>query len=256
MDENLRDRLVAELADHQEPPLGDLVLDALRQGRRLRVVRRARIAGSALTAVAVLVTGLLLGDHAVAGRQVPSASAPALTTTQSASSVITQPAGPKVPTTLAAMAYHVEQLVPGGTFGDFRRMNSDSPLDLRFSLDRGRGPGMVYLDISRVHGLCAQAVDTGSTCEAGPGGEPTEVLTDPGNCVQSTVVSVDHGNGVVVTVYVATCLLWNGTSNPPCPAALTTEEAIGIAADPSWGTRMDSTLVEAADARFPALATP
>ena len=239
MDDNLHDRLAAELAAQPEPPLGDLVTNALRQGKRRR---RTGIAGSALAVVAVLVAGLLLGGHAI-GHHTPSASSE-LTET------------PTSRTTAAAVAYHLKQLVPHGNFSHFTVMSGAE--DLQFYLDRGQGPGMARITISPIVQFdCApdtanQSVTT--ACGTTPSGLRAKVMGNYGNCIQTTSVTVDHGNGIEVTVDVASCLPWNGTRNPPCPMALSNGEALTIAADPAWGPRMDTSLVKLANAEYPALA--
>lgn len=260
MDEDLRDRLAAELAGLPEPPLGDLVDGALRQGKRLRLVRRARIAGASLAAMAVVIAGFLLHDRLT--REIPTAaSVPVLTTAPlspaatwpSPAPVIEQPAGPTLPTTHAALFFRLRALLPGLVIVP---VSSSPTHTLRFYLDRGHGFGMVFLQLETNDqiGGCQSAPDW--SCGTGPNGVRTRVITNPTNCVQSTSVSVDHGNGVVVTLDVATCMPWNGTTNPPCQPALTTGEAIAIAADPSWGARMSAPLVEAANSEFSYLATP
>jgi hypothetical protein len=263
VDENLRDRLAAELAEQPEPPLGDLVFDSLRQGKRLRLVRRAGIAGSALAAVAVFVVGLVLGAHLIGGTSVPPAThapSPLLTTAPptTTTSGIAQPAGPKSPTTLAAMAYRFAQLVPGGQLTSLYHSDPNNPYALQFRLDRGHGAGEVQIDIAPNTPLGTCPIGGGLTCqnETAPGGAPAQVIGNSTNCVETTSVSVDHGGGLVVTIYEATCLPWNGTTNPPCPPALTSQEAIAIAADPSWGTQMPSSLVAAADAKYSTFAIP
>lgn len=264
VDESLRDRLAAELAEQPEPPLGDLVFDSLRQGKRLRLVRRAGIAGSALVAVAVLAVGVVLGGHLIGGttHTPPASGAPSpLLTTASPTPTTTgiaQPAGPRSPTTLAAMAYRFRQLVPGGgVMSNYYHSDPNDPYFLRFYLSRDHGPGQVQIEIA-TNSSVSTCSPGDSTChdQFGPDGARVQVISNSGNCVETTSVSVDHGNGVVVTIYVATCLPWNGSTNPPCPPALTAEEAIAIAADPSWGPRMSSLLVAAGNAQFPSLAIP
>jgi hypothetical protein len=71
------------------------------------------------------------------------------------------------------------------------------------------------------------------------------------NCIEPLVIDVDHGDGTVVEIDVATCLAWNGHSNPPTQMAITDPQALQIAANPAWGTsQMDAGLVRAAASRF------
>lgn len=250
MDESFHDRIADELSEEPEPPLGDLVVGALRQGRRLRLVRRARITASTLAAVVVLAAGVLLGGHALGFGQLPSASAPHLTVTPP-SPVIGQPTSPTTP---AAIAYRLEQLLPGGQFSHYVHSGAT---DLEFYLRGDQGVGRVHLIILpnvSFNGCPADSPDKTTTCSSGPGGTHVEVATIPGNCLQSTSVVVVHGNGIAVRLDLATCLYWNGTTNPPSSPALTVEQAIAIGTDPGWGIRMSSSLVAAANARFPSLA--
>jgi hypothetical protein len=53
------------------------------------------------------------------------------------------------------------------------------------------------------------------------------------NCIEPLVIDVDHGDGTVVEIDVATCLAWNGHSNPPTQMAITAAQALQIAANPA-----------------------
>lgn len=248
MDESFHDRLAQELAARPEPPLGDLVTGALRQGRRLRLVRRARIAAATLVTVAVLAFGVVLAGHALGPARVPTAQA----------HLTVIPAPPTVPTTPAAIAYHLRQLLPGRVLTHLSHLGGSEPLNLEFYLLTPHGPGRVYLTIAHASlgGRCMRDTGMTSSCSVSPGGMFTDVIRIPDNCIQDMSVEVDHGNGTVVQVDVSRCLDWNGTTNPPGHPALTEQQAIAIAADPGWGTRMDASLVRAANARYPSLAVP
>jgi hypothetical protein len=88
------------------------------------------------------------------------------------------------------------------------------------------------------------------TCSTLTSGAP--VITDriSDNCMEPLTITVDHGNGIVVWIDVATCLPWNGNSNPPAHMAITADQALQIAADPAWGVQMDAALVRDANSRF------
>jgi hypothetical protein len=277
--EDFRARLAEELADGPEPPLGDLVSGALRQGRRLRTIRKVKIVTSTLAATVVLVTGLVFGGQALTthnGQTLPAASAtPHLTISAPAPAtadetyiapwpqtqwpddpapVIKQPGGAKSATTMATMAYRLEELLPDGQVSNVK-WDGNVTSEIRLDLDRGDGPGMVYASVSGNSGPldCRTSKAAPTTCALGPFGARVEVVHNIGNCVESTVVEVDHGNGVIVQVALSTCLAWNGTTNPPGREVLTVPEATAIAADPSWGTRMSTALVTAAAHAFPNL---
>lgn len=275
MDEEFQARLAAELAERHEPPLGDLVVVALRQGKRLRLVRRAKIAAGAVVATSVLVVGLLLGGQALvagAGHQRVSAAtgtATARLTVVPSSGpstadepwlegdpapVIDQPAGPKALATPATLAYRFAELLPAGQPSDITRL-ADSELGVALAFDRGQGPAMVSLTVvpdSWV--LACKAGDAPwATCHLGPHGAHVSVIQNPDNCTNATSVVVDHGNGLTVHITLATCLSWNGASSSTTREALSVDEAISIAADPSWGVRMDSTLVAVGNELHPAL---
>lgn len=274
MDEEFQARLAAELAEGHEPPLGDLVVVALRQGKRLRLVRRAKIAAGAVVATSVLVVGLLLGGQALVagtGHQRVSAATGAatarLTVVPSSSAdpdvpwsagdpapVIEQPAGPMTPATPAALAYRLEELLPSGQPSGIIRL-AGGRLEVQLTFDRGQGPGLVSLAVvpNSWAVACSPGGDPLVRCYLGPQGAHVSVSQNPGNCVDTTTVVVDHGNGVTVQITLATCLAWNGSSNPRTREALSLDEAISIAADPTWGLRMGSSLVAIGNELHPAL---
>ncbi|HEY3751037.1 MAG TPA: hypothetical protein VGL80_17755 [Pseudonocardiaceae bacterium] len=201
--------------------------------------------GVAAVAVAgALVGGLALTNHAPAQATAKPVSI-AVAAQQAAKPKAKQAAGPTLPATAAAIVYRLTQLLPAGTTSGYGRA-SDGSLFGQIDLDRGHGSGMLRLNISN-------RIDSAKTAQSD---RPTVTVTRiPGNCIQSLVVNVVRSDGVDVQLNVATCLAWNGHANPPGPAPLTEQEAIKIATDPSWGTRMDAGLVTAAAQRFPNLPT-
>jgi hypothetical protein len=89
------------------------------------------------------------------------------------------------------------------------------------------------------------------TCSTLPGGATVLTTRISDNCIEPLMIDVDHGDGTVVEIDVATCLAWNGHSNPPTQMAITAAQALQIAANPAWGTRqMDAALVREAAIRF------
>ncbi|MGV9212177.1 hypothetical protein ACTFTM_10005 [Micromonospora sp. RB23] len=109
-------------------------------------------------------------------------------------------------------------------------------------LDRGDGPGMVRLSVYRDR----------------VGGDPapgTVELTEvPGNCVQDKMITVYHRGGLQIDVLISTCLAWSGKENSPAPAVLSVDEAVAIAANPTWGTSLPEEIVAMGAKKFPTLA--
>jgi hypothetical protein len=212
---------------------------------------------TAVAVAGVLVAGLASTNRAPAAGPSLAVAAHKATTTAppTTAPVIAQPPGPKSATTAAAILYRLKQLLPSGQTSGYAQ---DGSLFGQIYLDRGHGPGMLRLDISRVGAsrsseCMATRGDLTVECRKLPDGAQVIITRIPDNCIQSLVVNVDHGNGVNVQLNVSTCLAWNGAKNPAGPAALTVDEAVAIAADPSWGTSMDSALVAAAQQAFPQL---
>jgi hypothetical protein len=100
---------------------------------------------------------------------------------------------------------------------------------------------------------CTSAVpsDMTRTCSTLPSGATVLTTRISDNCVEPLAIDVDHGDGTVVQINVATCLAWNGSSNPPARMAITAAQAEQIAANPAWGAfKMDAALVRASASRF------
>jgi hypothetical protein len=228
---------------------------------------------TAAVVAGALVTGLTLTRHA--GTSTAAAGSPALVvaahqvtpkikkattkaTTTAASVVIPQPPGPKSPATAATIIYRLKQLLPAGSTSGYAGAGGAFG---QLYLDRGQGPGMLRMDVAagaagngaRYQCTAASKGDVTTECLTLPGGARATVTRISDNCIQSMVIDVDHGNGADVQLNVGTCLAWNGKTNPPGPSVLTENEALAIAADPSWGRNMDSGLVAAAQQAFPHL---
>ncbi|HEY3607303.1 MAG TPA: hypothetical protein VGL06_07365 [Pseudonocardiaceae bacterium] len=256
MEDDFHTRLAAELDNEPEPPLGDLVGNALRQGRRLRLVRRTTTyAVGTLVVTGVLITGLIVGGRA--GRHAPPA---AVGTAHSGLSIAKSP-GPRSPITSAAIVYRLKQLLPPGPTSDYGRAGTGTGFGTAFgtafgqiAVDRGHGPGMVRLHVGTlpIPYHCGSHRDATLTiqCATLPDGAQLAIMRFSDDCNQSLVADVYRSNGVNVLFDVTTCLTSNGTANPP---ALSVTEAVAIADDPSWGPTMDSALVAAAQQEFPDL---
>lgn len=233
-------------------------------------VTTVAVAGALVGALALSHHGTGTGATAAGSPQhvlKPVVAAATTTTTTAAAAtepagggVIAQPPGPKSPATAATVVYRLTQLLPAGrTSGDAAA--SDGSVFGQIYLDRGHGPGMLRLDVYRTPAgeprTChpSNSGDLSTQCVTLPNGGRADITRIADNCIQSLVVDVDHGDGTGVQLNVGTCLAWNGRTNPPGPEALTEDEAIRIAADPSWGVTMDSSLVAAGASAFPHLPT-
>ena len=159
------------------------------------------------------------------------------------------------PVTPAAVVYRLQQLLPAGPTSGFAGSDQDA-VSGQIYLDQGQGPGMVRLEVTTRSADgpdCATSDGIVVTCEHLPDGDTAVVQHMPSNCVQSLTVAVDHPGGAHVLLSVATCLAWNGTTNPPSAPALTQDQAVRIADDPGWGLTMNAALVAAAQQKFPQL---
>jgi hypothetical protein len=99
---------------------------------------------------------------------------------------------------------------------------------------------------------CASAHGVTVKCTTLPGGAPAVISTNPGNCIESLSVAVDHGHDTIAMIDVGTCLAWNGSTNPSAHEAITASQALRIAANPAWGSdQMNAALVRGAASQFP-----
>jgi hypothetical protein len=272
------------MSSQVRPSLDGLAQEVLARGRRARRARTAKIASTvfvaaglvgAAVAVAVPTIG---GGHPVAtdrGGVAKSASRPAsparpatrtapaggpdavpaaviLTNVTSPASYIPQPSGPKAPTSNAAILDELLRLLPPGATSNYAFYG----LGAQTYLDGASGLGMIRIFLSKGSlnpDACTSAVpsDMTRTCSTLPSGATVLTTRISDNCVEPLAIDVDHGDGTVVQVDVATCLAWNGTSNPPAHMAITAAQAVQIAANPVWGAgQMDAALVSDAASRF------
>ncbi|WP_371496065.1 hypothetical protein OG871_10045 [Kitasatospora sp. NBC_00374] len=283
MIEDFRDSLNEELSGLAEPPLGDLVGTAARRGRSR--VRRNRVVGAAAGSVVAVaaVTALLLGPLG-AGRvhtppvaaggtstgptvAPPTAPATAPPTGAAAGPDADASGGPPTEepvvqpvnvTATAVLAAVLDALPVGKT--DHYAVNPPV-LGAQVYLNTGRGAGLIRVFVGTSPAdlsACGSPSKPGSaerrTCFADRRGQSTIVDTDvEGNCLSSTSVISAREDGTTVHVVLGTCLAWDGTANPPGVPALTVDQAVELAGDPSIGARMDPDFVQVADKRFPAL---
>jgi hypothetical protein len=277
MDERVHSMFRDEMSSQPRPSLDGLAQEVLARGRRARRARTAKVASAVLAAaglagVAVAVPTMTGGHSAALDRGVAAKSAgpvrpgprtaptggtrtvPAavILTTVKPASYIPQPAGPKAPTSSAAILDELLKLLPAGATSNYAFYG----LGAQTYLDGASGLGMIRIFVARGSlnpGACSGTVpsDMTRTCGTLPSGATVLTTRISDNCVEPLAIDVDHGDGTVVQVDVATCLAWNGHSNPPTHMAITAAQALRIAANPAWGAgQMDAALVHDAAIRF------
>ena len=232
-----------EMSSQARPSLDGMAQEVLAKGQRARRVRLATIASTVLVAVGLVGVGVAMptitgGGHPAAadgGAVAKSASptrpgtqnAPAgganavpataiLTTVTSPADYIPQPAGPKAPTSSAAVLDELLKLLPPGATSNYAYYGLGAQTDL----DGASGLGMVRLSLykgSLNPDACSSAVpsDMTRTCSTLANGANVLTTRISDNCIEPLVIDVDHGDGTVVEIDVARCLSWNGHSNPP-----------------------------------------
>ena len=266
-----------EMASQARPPLDGLAQEVLSEGKRARRARTAKIASAVLAVAGLIGAGVAVpvitgGHSAVADRgtaaKVASPAQPgtrtaptggantvpaaAILTTVDSPADIPQPAGPKAPTTSAAVLDELLKLLPPGRTSNY----AFDGLGAQTYLDGASGLGMIRIYLFRGSlnpDACTGAVpsDMTRTCGTLPSGATVLTTRISDNCIEPLSVDVDHGDGSVVEINVASCLPWNGTSNPPAHEAITAAQAEQIAANPAWGAvQMNAALVREANRRF------
>jgi hypothetical protein len=278
MDDRVHSMFRNEMFSQARPSLDGMAQEVLAKGRRARRARTAKIASTVLVAaglvgVAVAVPTIAGGHSAATDRSAAAKSAsparpdmqtapaggakavpaPAiLTDASSPASYIPQPAGPKAPTSNAAILDELLKLLPPGATSNYAFYGNGA----QTYLDGAAGLGMIRIFLfkgSLNPGACTSAVpsDMTRTCSTLPSGATVLTTRISDNCVEPLAIDVDHGDGTVVQIDVATCLAWNGQSNPPAPMAITAAQALQIASNPAWGAaQMDAALVTASARRF------
>jgi hypothetical protein len=273
--DEIRRLLDEELALELPPPMGDLVVESVRRGRRMRRTRAlwtgAGVGGVALACLIASVfvvtkassdrpAGAGLGFAASqrpAGAGTPSSSVPVRTpsATLAASRQVTD-TGPQANTTARGMLELLSALLPAGKRTMPARA-SDGSLFVALNLDRGQGVGMVRVNVTAARlpapdpGGCPQ----GSTCRTLADGNFVEIVDIPENCIERYAVFLNRPDGISVGILMSSCLSWNGSTNPPGRVVLSVDEATTIADDPRWGTRMPKSLVDDGQRDFPNLST-
>ncbi|WFF00077.1 hypothetical protein [Micromonospora sp. WMMD964] len=286
---DVRGRFRDDLAHHPAPPLGDLVERAMVQGRRLRRRRRLAQVGAGGSALVMLVViGLVGGPLGVgtgddgppggmnvgslggrvdtttpspagttdgfvddAGGKPGGALNPAMSPTPSTTVIDTVrigagPGGELLTATPQGALELLTRLLPKGKTGGYASLQSSGAGPgmpyVQLHLDRGEGPGMLRLSVYQ------------DRLGDNPAPGTVELTEVPDNCVQNEMVTVYHHDGLQVDVMISTCLFWEGKGTSPAPPALSVDEAIAIAANPTWGTRIPAELVRSGAKNFASLA--
>jgi hypothetical protein len=238
-----------------EPPIGDLVGEAVAKGRRLRTAKRLRVAGAGLAVfvVAGLAAGLAVrGIPAPAGPTAGIAAAPAPAPSSSAPVAADVD---RVKGTPAGVLTLLTENLPEGTTSNYAGNVDRGDVGVQTYLDRGEGPGMIRLYV--MTRTMAQLTGKRSALKGAwiPLGNGVEyqALNVAGNCLQHTIVYVRHADDTLLQFDLSTCLSWDGRQNKRSPQILTVREAAEMGADPRWGVRIDPALNKQGAATFPHL---
>jgi hypothetical protein len=234
-----------------EPPIGDLVGEAVAEGRRLRTVKRLRVGGAG---VAVFVVAGLAAIPIVRGAGVPApaavtAAAPSAVASSSEPAPAAAATADRVKATPAGMLELLRQNLPTGRTSHYAGINEDGDVSVQTFLDRGTGPGMI-----RLHVMTRKESDftgLGTWISLGNG---TKYMTKsvPGNCYQHTIVWVHHTDNTLLQFDLANCPVVDGVR---IKQPLTAREAAEVGADPRWGLKIDQELNKKGAAAFPHLST-
>lgn len=279
MGERLRRMFEDELLDQQPPPVSGLVERARADGRR---IRRNRMIRSSL--LVMVLSGLLFGSigllrfwtpgSPVTGSQAaavkPSSAAPAAGTAQQPPAVDPGPhtsgspspspsSGARVTATPAGLLQLVVGQLPEGRTSNFAGIVRDGTPVGQLYLDRGKGPGMVRITVasnpSGVLPTC-RGLNIGletTACEIRPDGTVVQQLDVMDSCTQRKMIIGWHPDHAVVTLFLASCLAYDGNDYPTGNQALSVTEAANIAADPRLGPTLDAGYVTLGAAKFPKL---
>lgn len=237
MNDDLGALLRAELGAECPPPLGDLVAAAMRDGRRVRQRRRAGLAGAGvvLAAVAAVVVVAVTEGGMAAGMSpgivptgVPTVPGSTVASTLTVRSGTQGAGGMQKKATSAAMLHLLTTLLPPGRTSRYGAFPGD---DLRVG---------VALDGNDVR-VALTGPDLPSPR---PGAVRVTVTSTQGDCSRATEALAAWPDGTTVEVDVPACA-------PRTGPALTSDQAVRIAADPRWGVRMQAALVDAGAQQFP-----
>jgi hypothetical protein len=236
-----------------EPPIGDLVGEAVAKGRRLRTAKRLRVGGASLAVLVVTGLAAIPIVRSTAAPATAAVAAPAAAASSSAPAVAIETN--RVKGTPAGVLKLLTENLPKGKTSHVAGFVQDGDVGVQTYLDRGQGPGMIRLYVmTRTE---AQLTSKRSVLK-GPwipleNGAEYQAITVPGNCIQHTIVYVRHPDDTLLQFDLSTCLAWDGGQNTTSPQILSVREAAEVGADPRWGVKIDPALNKQGAATFPHL---
>jgi hypothetical protein len=259
VDEDVRELFQRELPGLPEPPLGPLVRDSIRQGRRIRAVRRicAATVLAAGTAVIVLVAVPLAAVPTADVRPPAQALAGTDGTPPAGGGDEDVAASSPVGRTAATPEGLLEVLLqglPDGRTSHYAKSSRGLHVQA-FLHDARSNPGMVRIKVLGRPDLLPAQMSTDPQSWTLPSGNTATVVGLPEDCTRSLHVEVSRPSGVVVAVDVGSCLAWSGFRLGRGRLALTQEQAVEIADDPRLSGRMSKDLITRGAKRAGELAT-
>jgi hypothetical protein len=242
-----------------EPPIGDLVGEAVAKGRRLRTAKRLRVGGAGLAVV--VVTGLAAIPIVRSTAALAPAPAAIVVAAPSAGASSSAPAVAKeanrVKGTPAGLLYLLTENLPKGKTSHYAGILDQGDVSVQTFLDRGRGTGMIRLHVmTRTMSYLTgpRSALKGPWIPLGNGAE-YQAMNATDNCIQHTIVYVHHADDTLLQFDLSNCLAWDGRQNTTSPQILTVPEAAQVGADPRWGVKIDPALNKQGAATFPHLST-
>ena len=255
MDDDVRQLFQQELPGFPEPPLGTLVQDAIRQGKRMRATRRIYGATVLATGLAFATVVAVQADSpATADLSAASSSANGSTTTSEAADLAADSPSGRTGATPGGLLEVLLQDLPDGKTSHYARA-SNGGLHVQTFLHDRSGPGMIRIRVLDGPDVLPAQMVTGRTSWTLPNGNTATVSTLPEDCTRSLHVDVERPNGITVSVDVGTCLSWDGFLLGQGRITLTSQQAVEIANDSRLSVRMTKKLIESGAKRSRAVAT-
>jgi len=243
-----------ELPGLPEPPLGTLVQDAMRQGKRMRATRR--IYGATVVAAGLAfatVVAVQANSPATDRQNAVSSAASSSAATSEAYLPAATPSG-RTGATPDGLLEVLLQDLPDGPTSHYAKA-SDGGLHVQAFLHDRSGPGMIRIRVLDGPDVLPAQMVTGRTSWTLPNGNTATVSTLPEDCTRSLHVDVERPNGITVSVDVGTCLSWDGFLLGQGRITLTSQQAVEIANDSRLSVRMTKKLIESGAKRARAVAT-
>jgi hypothetical protein len=237
-----------------EPPIGDLVGEAVAEGRRLRTAQRLRVGGVGL---AVLVVAGLAAVPMVRSTAAPAPAATAAVVPAVPSSSATNSApvteASRVKGTPAGLLKLLLENLPEGKTSRYAGAVDQGDVSLQVFLDRGQGPGELRLHVmtrTMAQLTGPKSVLKGPWIPLGSGAEYQSVNV-PSNCYQHTITYVRHADDTLLQFDLVNCIKIGGQPR----TILTAREAAEVGADPRWGVKIDPAINQQGAAAYPHLTT-